>query len=175
MATETNMLVSLTAEIVSAHVTHNAVAVSDLPALIANVYASLTGLGIAPPAAPPERQQPAVPVWTSIKPDYIVCLEDGKQMKMLKRHLMTDHQMTPAEYRAKWQLPADYPMVASNYAASRRTLALSFGLGKTRPTEADAAVESPVEATPPPALAEPTPVKAARPKRPRLKIAFEKS
>ena len=129
MTADDNSLVSLTAEIVSAHVVHNTVAVSDLPALISGVYASLAGLGGADAPTPVEPQQPAVSIRASIKPGYLVCLEDGKQMKMLKRHLMTDHQLTPAAYRAKWQLLADYPMVAANYAAERRTLAMSIGLG----------------------------------------------
>ena len=163
MTSEATRLVSLTAEIVSAHVTRNTVAVSDLPLLIGNVYTSLAGLGAAPAPAAVGQPQPAVSIRASIKPDYIVCLEDGKQMKMLKRHLMTDHQMTPDEYRAKWKLPADYPMVASKYAASRRTMALNFGLGKRQQATADAVpdVVPPAEAAP---AVEARPVSAEAPK-----------
>ena len=125
------MLITLTSDIVAAHVSNNSVAVSDLPLLIQNVHSALSGLE-TPTSAPEVRQEPAVSVRSSIKPDYIVCLEDGKKLKMLKRHLMTHYQMTPEEYRAKWSLPADYPMVASNYAEQRRTLAKKIGLGKSR-------------------------------------------
>lgn len=122
-------LVALTADIVSAHVSNNSVAVSDLPALIANVHGALTGLG-APAVVEIEKQEPAVSIRASVKPDFIVCLEDGKKLKMLKRHLMTAYQMTPEQYRAKWNLPADYPMVAPNYAEQRRALAHKIGLGR---------------------------------------------
>ena len=124
-------LITLTADIVAAHVSNNSVAVSDLPVLIANVHGALAGLGGAAPV-PEVKQEPAVSVRSSIKPDYIVCLEDGKKLKMLKRHLMTHYQMTPEQYRAKWNLPADYPMVAPNYAEQRRTLAKKIGLGTKR-------------------------------------------
>lgn len=125
------MLVTLTSDIVAAHVSNNSVAVSDLPVLIQNVYGALAGLHKeAPPAQP--KQEPAVSIRASIKPDFIVCLEDGKKLKMLKRHLMTHYQMTPDDYRAKWGLPADYPMVAPNYAEQRRTLAKKIGLGTSR-------------------------------------------
>ena len=135
---------SLTAEIVSSHVSNNSVAVSDLPGLISNVYAALSGLGTK--AIPEKVQQgPAVSVRSSIKPDYIVCLEDGKKLKMLKRHLMTSYGLTPDAYRAKWKLPADYPMVAPSYAARRRSLAILFGLGRKRSAE-------PVAVEPLPAL-----------------------
>ena len=122
-------LVALTADIVSAHVSNNSVAVSDLPALIANVHGALTGLG-TPAVAEIVKQEPAVSVRASVKPDFIVCLEDGKKLKMLKRHLMTAYQMTPEQYRTKWNLPADYPMVAPNYAEQRRALAHKIGLGR---------------------------------------------
>lgn len=127
--TEANeMLVTLTADIVAAHVSNNDVAVGDLPELIRNVHGALSGLGTA--AAPAqEAKAPAVPIRSSIKPDYIVCLEDGKKMKMLRRHLMTAYSMTPDQYRAKWGLPSDYPMVAPNYAETRRKLAKQIGLG----------------------------------------------
>ena len=124
-------LVTLTADIVAAHVSNNSVAVSDLPLLIANVHGALAGLN-SPAPAPEVKQEPAVSIRSSIKPDYIVCLEDGKKLKMLKRHLMTHYQMTPDQYRAKWNLPADYPMVAPNYAEQRRTLAKKIGLGTKR-------------------------------------------
>ncbi|MCW3847990.1 MucR family transcriptional regulator [Sphingomonas sp. LB-2] len=124
-------LVTLTADIVAAHVSNNSVAVSDLPILIQNVHGALAGLGAAV-AEPEAKQEPAVSIRSSVKPDFIVCLEDGKKLKMLKRHLMTHYQMTPDQYRAKWGLPADYPMVAPNYAEQRRTLAKKIGLGTKR-------------------------------------------
>lgn len=126
-----NELLTLTTEIVSSHVANNTVAVSDLPNLIDNVFSTLSRLGTDAKAETP-KQEPAVSVRASIKPDYIVCLEDGKKLKMLKRHLMTHYNMTPEEYRQKWNLPADYPMVAPNYAAQRRTLAKKIGLGTKR-------------------------------------------
>jgi predicted transcriptional regulator len=122
-------LITLTADIVAAHVSNNSVAVSDIPALIANVHSALSGLG-SPVAAPAIKQEPAVSIRSSIKPEYIICLEDGKKLKMLKRHLMTSYGMTPDDYRAKWGLGADYPMVAPNYAEQRRTLAKQIGLGR---------------------------------------------
>src|SRR5690606_41674500 len=121
-------LITLTSDIVAAHVSNNSVSVEDVSALIQNVYGALAGLGSAP--AVEEKPEPAVSVRSSVKSDHIVCLEDGKKMKMLKRHLMTDHGMTPAEYRARWGLPADYPMVAPDYAEKRRTLAKQIGLGR---------------------------------------------
>ncbi|MBB5697078.1 MucR family transcriptional regulator [Sphingomonas yantingensis] len=124
-------LVTLTADIVAAHVSNNSVAVGDLAALIQNVHGALAGLG-GPAPEPETKQEPAVSVRASIKPDYLVCLEDGKKLKMLKRHLMTHYQMTPEQYRAKWNLPADYPMVAPNYAEQRRSLAKKIGLGTKR-------------------------------------------
>ena len=124
-------LLTLTADIVAAHVSNNSVAVNDLPLLIQNVHSALSGIS-GSAAAPEEKPQPKVAVRSSVKPDYIVCLEDGKKQKMLKRHLMTNHNMTPAEYRERWGLPADYPMVAPNYAEQRRTLAKSIGLGTRR-------------------------------------------
>jgi predicted transcriptional regulator len=119
------------ADIVSAHVSNNSVAVSDLPTLIENVHNALTGLGKVK-EVPAPKQEPAVSIRSSIKPDFVVCLEDGLKMKMLKRHLMTDHGMTPDEYRQKWSLGPDYPMVAPNYAEQRRTLAKKIGLGTKR-------------------------------------------
>jgi predicted transcriptional regulator len=125
---EADTLITLTSDIVAAHVSNNNVAVQDVTALIQNVYRALAGLGAAPVVE--EAPQPAVSVRSSVKADHIVCLEDGKKMKMLKRHLMTDHGMTPAEYRARWGLRADYPMVAPDYAETRRTLAKQIGLGR---------------------------------------------
>jgi predicted transcriptional regulator len=124
-------LITLTADIVAAHVSNNSVAVNDLPTLISNVHGALTALG-GPAPQPEAKQEPKVSIRSSIKPDYIVCLEDGKKLKMLKRHLMTHYQMTPEQYRQKWNLPADYPMVAPNYAEQRRTLAKKIGLGTKR-------------------------------------------
>lgn len=131
-----NALLSLTTEIVAAHVSNNTVALSDLPTLIEQVYKSLSTVGTEPAAAE-ERPQPAVPVKKSVTPDYIVCLEDGKKLKMLKRHLKTAYDMTPEEYRERWSLPADYPMVAPNYARQRSSLAKQIGLG-TRARRGDA-------------------------------------
>lgn len=128
---QSEMLITLTADIVAAHVSNNSVAVSDLPTLISNVHGALATLGEAPVEVE-TRQEPAVSVRASIKPDYIICLEDGKKLKMLKRHLMTHYKMTPEDYRAKWNLPADYPMVAPNYAEQRRSLAKKIGLGTKR-------------------------------------------
>ena len=121
----------LTAEIVSAHVSNNSVSVTDLPSLITEVHRTLAtlGAGAPPPPPEPEKQAPAVPVKKSITPDYLVCLEDGKKMKMLKRHLQTSYNLTPDQYREKWGLPSDYPMVAPNYAKHRSSLAKKIGLG----------------------------------------------
>lgn len=125
----TELLITLTADIVAAHVSNNSVAVSDVSTLIGNVHAALAGLsGTA--AVPETVLEPAVPIRNSVKRDYIVCLDDGKKLKMLKRHLMTHYGMTPDDYRAKWGLPADYPMVAPAYAEQRRELAKAIGLGR---------------------------------------------
>lgn len=124
-------LLTLTADIVAAHVSNNSVAVNDLPNLIQNVHSALMGISSSATAAE-AKPEPKVSIRSSVKPDYIVCLEDGKKQKMLKRHLMTNHGLTPDEYRQKWGLPADYPMVAPNYAEQRRTLAKSIGLGTKR-------------------------------------------
>lgn len=125
---ESNDLLTLTTEIVAAHVSNNTVAVGDLPQLINQVYSSLATIGIAP-AVPASRPQPAVSLKKSVQPDYIVCLEDGKRLKMLKRHLKTAYNMSPEAYRERWGLPADYPMVAPNYARQRSRLAKEIGLG----------------------------------------------
>jgi len=122
-------LITLASDIVAAHVSNNNVAVEDVPALITNVFGALAALGQAAPA-PEAAPEPAVSVRSSVKPDYIVCLEDGKKLKMLKRHLMTHYNMTPEQYRQRWNLPADYPMVAPNYAEKRRELAKKIGLGR---------------------------------------------
>ena len=124
-------LLTLTADIVAAHVSNNSVAVNDLPNLIQNVHSALSGITRAS-AAPEPLPEPKVSIRASIKPDYIVCLEDGKRLKMLKRHLMTHYNMTPDQYRQKWGLASDYPMVAPNYAEQRRKLAKSIGLGTKR-------------------------------------------
>jgi predicted transcriptional regulator len=121
-------LLALTTEIVAAHVSNNTVAVGDLAQLINQVYSSLANIGSAP-AAPTARPQPAVSVKKSIQPDYLICLEDGKKLKMLKRHLKTAYNMTPEGYRERWGLAADYPMVAPNYARQRSRLAKEIGLG----------------------------------------------
>lgn len=121
-------LLELTSEIVSAHASNNTIAANDLPQVIKDVFATLLALGNE--EAPVERPQPAVPIKKSVFPDYIVCLEDGKQLKMLKRHLMTSYNMTPDEYRKRWGLNADYPMVAPSYAKKRSTLAKKIGLGR---------------------------------------------
>ncbi|MGK9167628.1 MucR family transcriptional regulator [Inquilinus limosus] len=127
----------LTVQIVAAHVAYNNVAANDLPALIDQVYNALSGLG-KPVEPVKERPQPAVPIKKSVTPDHIVCLEDGKKLKMLKRHLKTAYNLTPDEYRERWGLPADYPMVAPNYASQRSALAKTIGLGTRRPATAPA-------------------------------------
>ena len=124
-------LLTLTADIVAAHVSNYSVAVNDLPTLIQNVHAALNGIS-GRSAAPEPKPEPKVPIRSSVKPDYIVCLEDGKRLKMLKRHLMTHYNLTPDQYRQKWGLSPDYPMVAPNYAEQRRKLAKSIGLGTKR-------------------------------------------
>jgi len=124
-------LLTLTADIVAAHVSNNSVAVNDLPHLIQNVHQALAG--ISPSATGAQaKPEPKVSIRASVKPDFISCLECGKKQKMLKRHLMTNHEMTPVDYRQKWGLSSDYPMVAPNYAEQRRALAKSIGLGTKR-------------------------------------------
>ncbi len=122
-------LLALTAEIVSAHVANNPVGRGDVPELIQSIYGKLTELASGEDSSSVELT-PAVPVKKSVTDDYIICLEDGKKLKMLKRHLMTHYQMTPDQYRTKWNLPRDYPMVAPNYAEQRRGLAKKIGLGR---------------------------------------------
>jgi predicted transcriptional regulator len=126
----TTDLLSFTSEIVAAHVANNKVATEDLPQLIRDIHTTLAGLAGGGAAA--ERRDPAVSIKKSVTPDYIVCLEDGKKLKMLKRHLKTAYDMTPEDYRERWGLPADYPMVAPNYAKRRSSLAKKIGLG-TKP------------------------------------------
>ncbi|MSO75457.1 MAG: MucR family transcriptional regulator [Alphaproteobacteria bacterium] len=121
-------LLEFTTEIVAAHVSNNSVTVADLPELIQQVFKTLSAVGSIP-AAGAERPQPAVPIKKSVTPDFIICLEDGKRLKMLKRHLKTAYDMTPEDYRERWGLGADYPMVAPNYAKQRSNLAKKIGLG----------------------------------------------
>ena len=122
-------ILGLTAQIVSAHVSKTRVETDTLPSLIQSVYRSLSTASEAEPAPPP-TQVPAVPIKKSVFPDYIVCLEDGKKLKMLKRHLQTSYGLSPDAYRAKWGLPRDYPLVAPNYTARRSELAVAAGLGR---------------------------------------------
>jgi predicted transcriptional regulator len=132
---EKGNLLELTAEIVAAYVGNNTVAQADLPKLIANVYQSLAWVREATAEGKPAEAaelKPAVPVRKSITPDYIICLEDGKKFKSLKRHLRTHYDLSPEQYREKWGLPVDYPMVAPNYAEARSTLAKKIGLGQNR-------------------------------------------
>lgn len=124
---DSETLVTLTADIVAAHVSYNSVAISDIPLIIRSVHDALAGLGNA--VEPEVKQEPAVSIRASVKPDYLVCLEDGKKLTMMRRYLMTNFEMTPDEYRAKWNLPKDYPMVAPNYSERRRVLAKEIGLG----------------------------------------------
>jgi predicted transcriptional regulator len=126
-----SVLLGLTAQIVSAHAANNELGAGTLPAAIRVVYDTLANIGNAPPA-PVEKAQPAVPIRKSVFPDYIICLEDGKRLKVLKRHLSTSYNMTPEQYRAKWGLDANYPMVAPNYAERRSELAKQIGLGTHR-------------------------------------------
>ncbi len=123
-----NELLGLTAKVVAAHVANNAVARADLPDLIKAVHTALTNITTA--GETPPKPKPVVPIKKSVTPNYIVCLEDGKKLKMLKRHLRTTFKMTPDEYRARWALPPDYPMTAPNYAKARSEMAKKFGLGR---------------------------------------------
>ena len=139
--------IELAAEIVSAFVSNNSVPAAELPALIGNVHDALNRITVGSTQKVEEtKQPPAVPVKKSVQPDYIVCLDDGKKFKSLKRHLRTVYNMTPDQYRAKWGLPADYPMVAPNYAAARSQLAKQMGLGARRRRTAEA---EPVQAAAP--------------------------
>ena len=129
---ESSSYIQLTANIVSAYVSNNTVSSAEIPSLIGQVYAALIRISNGAAAAPSETLKPAVPVKRSITPEHIVCLEDGKKFKSLKRHLRTQYDMTPERYREKWGLPSDYPMVAPNYAAARSQLAKQMGLGQQR-------------------------------------------
>jgi predicted transcriptional regulator len=124
--------IELAADIVSAYVSNNAIAPAELPALIRDVHNALVGIHAPVAVAAPEPPKPAVNARRSVHDDYIICLEDGKKYKSLKRHLRTQYNMTPEQYREKWGLPADYPMVAPNYAKARSALAKEMGLGQTR-------------------------------------------
>jgi predicted transcriptional regulator len=132
MADNTSTLMELTASIVSAYVQHNPVPSAELPALIGQVHTALTRISGEHGEALGDAPRPAIPVKKSIAPDYIICLEDGKKFKSLKRHLRTHYNLTPEQYREKWSLGSDYPMVAPNYAAARSHLAKQMGLGQQR-------------------------------------------
>lgn len=127
-----DFLVELTAEVVAAYVSNNVVPTSDLPSLIADVHTALGHTKTGAEQPPAEKPKPAVPIRKSLQQDYIICLEDGQKFKSLKRHLMTHYGMTPEEYREKWDLPTDYPMVAPAYAEARSRLAREMGLGQKR-------------------------------------------
>ena len=128
----TEGLIDLTADIVSAYVSNNAVVSGDLPTLINEIYDALSKAAAKASQPLTEELNPAVPIKKSVMPDYIICLEDGKKFKSLKRHLRTHYELTPEQYRDKWSLPHDYPMVAPNYAAARSALAKKMGLGQRR-------------------------------------------
>jgi len=123
-------LLEMTADIVSAYVGNNSVSASELPGLISSIHAALSQVSSGPVEVAPEPKEPAVPVRKSISPDFLICLEDGRKFKSLKRHLRTKYDMSPEDYRAKWNLPKDYPMVAPNYAKARSDLAKQMGLGQ---------------------------------------------
>jgi len=123
-------LIEMTADIVSAYVGNNSVSVTDIPALIQSVHRALTGVAGGPEPVETAPKEPAVPLKRSITPDFLICLEDGRRFKSLKRHLRTKYNMSPEEYRAKWSLAKDYPMVAPNYAKARSELAKQMGLGQ---------------------------------------------
>ena len=129
---EQDNLIELTADVVSAYVSNNSIQSSDIPALIGEVHTALHQTLGGPAEPEPEPQKPAVSIKKSITPDYIICLDDGKKFRSLKRHIRTHYDMTPEDYRAKWKLPYDYPMVAPNYAKARSILAKKMGLGKKR-------------------------------------------
>jgi predicted transcriptional regulator len=127
---EKTEVIEMTADIVSAYVGNNSVSAADLPVLIQSVHRALAGISTGADTAEPAPKEPAVPIKRSITPDYLVCLEDGRKFKSLKRHLRTKYNMSPEDYRAKWGLPKDYPMVAPNYAKARSDLAKQMGLGQ---------------------------------------------
>ena len=130
MTENEEQLVSLTADIVASHVSNNSVAISDVATLIEKVHGALESISGARALPDPVKLEPAVSIRSSVKADYIVCLDDGRKLKMLKRHLMTHYGMSPDEYRTKWGLPTDYPMVAPNYSLQRKELAMKIGLGR---------------------------------------------
>lgn len=132
MPIDPNELQALTAKVAAAYVGNNPVAVADIPALIGSVQAAFRGLGEEKAGSAKNEQTPFVPIKKSVTPEYIICLEDGKKLKMLKRHLKTVYDMTPDDYRAKWGLPSEYPMVAPNYARARSEMATKLGLGRKR-------------------------------------------
>jgi predicted transcriptional regulator len=174
-----NELLSLTADIVAAHVANNNVATNEVSSLIAQVHAALSGLTEPKKVEEPELQ-PAVPIRSSVKHDFIVCLEDGKKLKMLKRYLRTNYNMTPEDYRTKWKLPRDYPMVAPAYAEQRRGLAKQIGLGrkKAEPAAAPVPKAAPRKAAAPkaataPATAAPAKVPAKRGRKPKAAAPAE--
>jgi len=147
---EQEQLISLTADIVSAHVSNNTVALSDVPILVQRVFEALAAAGAPTPAEEPQGKTPVVSVRASIKPEYLVCMECGRQQKTLKRHLQTAHGMTPAQYRSDYGLPDSYPMVAPKYSEQRRSLAKEIGLGrKPRGAKAAAAAPEAAPAAPP--------------------------
>ncbi|MES0178996.1 MucR family transcriptional regulator [Mesorhizobium sp. M0025] len=137
--------VSIAADIVAAYVSNNPLPVGELPKLIGDIHAALKGIG-TPATEPVVKQEPAVSIKKSVTPDFIICLEDGKKFKSLKRHIGVHYNLSPEEYRQKWNLPADYPMVAPNYAATRSALAKSIGLGRKAATPPPAAAEKPKRA-----------------------------
>lgn len=132
MTEKTPDYIELAADIVSAYVSHNTIPASEVPALIRDVHGALTRINAAPAAPAAEAPRPAVNARKSVHDDFIICLEDGKKFKSLKRHLRTQYNMTPEQYREKWGLPPDYPMVAPNYAKARSALAKEMGLGQAR-------------------------------------------
>jgi predicted transcriptional regulator len=131
---DSETIITLTADIASAHVSNNSLSAADVPTLIQTVYDALSGV-LAPKAPVEEKREPAVSIRSSVKADAIACLECGVKLKMLKRHLSTDHALSPAEYRARWGLHSDYPLVAPDYAAKRKELALKIGLGRKPKSE----------------------------------------
>ncbi len=132
MSEENGNLIGLVADIVSAYVSNNSVPAADLPGLIATTHAAISGLGAPPAPVVEERPTPIVSIKKSITPEFLICLEDGKKFKSLKRHLRTAYNMSPEDYRTRWGLPPDYPMVAPAYAEARSTLAKKMGLGQQR-------------------------------------------
>ncbi|WP_454887791.1 MucR family transcriptional regulator [Sphingomonas oryzagri] len=171
--TQEGQLLSLTADIVAAHVANNNVPVGDLSTLISSVHAALKQIESPDSAEREETLTPAVSIRASVRPDYLVCLEDGKKLTMLKRYLRTNYDMSPEAYRAKWNLPRDYPMVAPAYAERRRELAHSIGLGRKRVATTEAGtveIPAPVKRPTtrkkaPSAVAEPTPKASSRPRK----------